>query len=379
MVDNSSTWNIADELAALDAAGLRRRMRAIDGAQCAELEVDGRRVLNFSSNNYLGLADSSLLRDAAIRAMHEHGFGAGASRLIVGNLAPHRRLETRIAQWKRTDAALLFNSGYHANVGTIAALAGPDDVVFSDELNHASLIDGCRLSRARVVVYPHRDVAALARRLDGERGRRRMIVSDTLFSMDGDRAPLGELSRLARAHDALLVVDEAHAAGIVDDDTPVDLRVGTLGKALGGFGAYVAGATPLIELLAQRARSFVFTTALPVPVVAAAHAAIDWLGTDAGRARRQQLLDNCRWFHQRLRLDGEPSHIVPLRVRAGDPRCAMAACEALLDRGIFAQGIRPPTVPPGGARLRVALMATHTREQLERAAAALDELADYFA
>jgi 8-amino-7-oxononanoate synthase len=381
MVDNGSTWNTAarQELDALDAAGLRRRMRAIDGAQAAELQVDGRPVINFSSNNYLGLADSSVLIDAATRAMAEHGFGAGASRLIVGNLAPHRALEARIARWKGTESALLFNSGYQANVGTVSALAGPDDVVFSDALNHASLIDGCRLSKARIVVYAHGDLGGLERLLRAESGRRRLILTDTLFSMDGDRAPLAELSSLARTHGAMLIVDEAHAAGILDDDATVDLRVGTLGKALGCFGAYVAGAAALIELIAQRARSFVFTTALPVPVVAAAHAAIDWLATDEGRSRRQQLHDNCRYFHLKRALPGEPSHIVPLRVRDGDPRRAMAACEALLERGIFAQGIRPPTVPAGTSRLRFALMATHSRAHLDRALVALDELRDHFA
>jgi 8-amino-7-oxononanoate synthase len=353
-------------------------MRAIDGAQAAELSVDGQRVLNFSSNNYLGLADSPILRDAAIRAMHEHGFGAGASRLIVGNLAPHRALEARIARWKRTPSALLFNSGYHANVGVISALVGPDDVVFSDALNHASIIDGCRLSRARVVVYPHADVAALRSLLAREPASRRLIVSDLVFSMDGDRAPVAALAALAREHDALFAVDEAHATCILDDDTPVVLRIGTLGKALGCFGAYVAASAPLVELLAQRARSFVFTTALPVPVVAAAHAAIAWIASADGRARVAALVDNSRYFHARRGLRGEPSHIVPLRVRAGDPRRAMAACEALLERGIFAQGIRPPTVPAGSSRLRFALMATHTRAQLDRAVAALDELADHF-
>src|SRR5689334_13248094 len=168
-------------------------MRAIDGTQAAELDVDGRTVLNFSSNNYLGLADSPVLREAAIRAMHEHGFGAGASRLIVGNLSPHRALEARIARWKRTESALLFNSGYHANVGVISALVGPDDVVFSDALNHASIIDGCRLSRARVVVYPHLDLAWLRAAIAREPGRRKLIVSDSIFSMDGDRAPVAEL------------------------------------------------------------------------------------------------------------------------------------------------------------------------------------------
>lgn len=354
-------------------------MRAIEGAQAAELIVDGRRVVNFSANNYLGLADSPLLRDAAVRAMQEHGFGAGASRLIVGNLSPHRALEARIARWKRTESALLFNSGYHANVGVLSALAGPEDVVFSDALNHASIIDGCRLSRARTVVYPHLDLAALRASLAREPGRRPLIVSDSLFSMDGDRAPVADLAAIAREHGALLMIDEAHATGIEEDDTPVDLRIGTLGKALGGFGAYVAASAPLVDLLAQRARSFVFTTALPVPVVAAAHAAIDWLATDDGRARVAALADNVRYFHARRGLAGVPSHIVPLLVRDGDPRRAMAACEALLERGVFAQGIRPPTVPAGTSRLRFALMATHTRAQLDRALAALDELRDHFA
>lgn len=379
MVDDRSTWNtVTAELATLDDAGLRRCLRAIDGAQAAELLVDGRRVLNFSSNNYLGLADAPLLREAAARAMAEHGFGSGASRLIVGNLAPHRALEARIARWKRTDAALLFNSGYHANVGTMSALAGSEDVVFSDALNHASIIDGCRLSRARVHVYPHGDTAALERLLATEHGRRRLIVSDTIFSMDGDRAPLAELAALARRYDALLVVDEAHGTGLEELDAPVDLRIGTLGKALGGFGAYAAGPRPLVELLAQKARSFVFTTALPVPVVAAAHAAIDWLDTDDGRARVARLADNCRYFHHRRGGRGTPSHIVPLAVRDGDPRRAMAACEALLERGIYAQGIRPPTVPPGTSRLRFAIMATHTRAHLDQALAVLDELRDHF-
>jgi 8-amino-7-oxononanoate synthase len=374
----SALDGILAELAQLEARGLRRRMRPIDGAQSAELLVDGRRVVNFSSNNYLGLADSPLLREAASRAMAEHGFGAGASRLIVGNLNPHRALETRIARWKRTDAALLFNSGYHANVGVISALVGPEDVVFSDALNHASIVDGCRLSKARVVVYPHADLDALRGALGRERGRRRLVVSDSIFSMDGDRADVAALAALAREHDALLLIDEAHGAGIDDDPTPVDLRLGTLGKALGGFGAYVAASGPLVDLLAQRARSFVFTTALPVPVVAAAHAAIDWLATEDGRARVAALEQNCRYFHARRSGAGAPSHIVPLLVRDGDPRRAMAACEALLERGIFAQGIRPPTVPPNSSRLRFALMATHTRPQLDAALAALAELRDHF-
>jgi 8-amino-7-oxononanoate synthase len=371
--------SVAAELAQLEGGGLRRRMRQITGAQSAELIIDGKRVLNFSSNNYLGLADHPLLRAAAERAMLEDGFGAGASRLIAGNLTPHRALEAKIAAWKASESALIFNSGYQANVGLMQALAGPDDVIFSDALNHASIIDGCRLSRARIIVYPHGDITTLRRLLGDARGRRRIIVSDALFSMDGDRAPIAELIALAREHEALLCIDEAHSTGIEDLPGGIDVRMGTLGKALGGFGAYVASTKPIVELLINRARSFVFTTALPIPVVAAAAAAIDWLDSDEGRERRRRLADNCRYFHVRRGLRGEPSHIVPLPVRDGDPARAMLACQELLERGIFAQGIRPPTVPPGTSRLRFAIMATHTTEQLDRALTALDELRDHFA
>jgi 8-amino-7-oxononanoate synthase len=365
------------ELQQLADAGLRRRMRPIDGPQAAEVVVDGRRAVNFSSNNYLGLAGHPALQRAAAGAAEEHGFGAGASRLIAGNLAPHRALEERIARWKGTEAALLFSTGYQANLGMISGLVGSEDTVFSDELNHASLIDGCRLSRARTVVYRHADADDLARKLAASGpARRRLIVTDSVFSMDGDRAPLVELVALARRYEALIAVDEAHAVGVLGEDgvglcagLGVDLQMGTLGKALGGFGAYVAGAAPLVELLLQRARSFVFTTALPVPVVAAAHAAIDWLSGDEGRAARRRLADHVDWMANR----GFPrSHILPIQI--GGARATMEISEALLARGLFAQGIRPPTVPPGTSRLRVALMATHTEAQLTSLVDALAEL-----
>ena len=372
---------ILAELRALDDAGLRRHMRAVDGPQAAEIGVDGRRAINFSSNNYLGLADSPLLIDAARRAMETGGFGAGASRLIVGNLELHRALELRIAAWKATEAALLFNSGYQANVGLVSALAGPEDSVFSDELNHASLIDGCRLARANVIVYKHTDLADLRQKLRAEPARRRrLILTDSVFSMDGDLAPLAELSELAREHAALLIVDEAHAVGVLGPfgvglcaGLAVDVQMGTLGKALGGFGAYVAARRPIVDLLANRARSFVFTTALPVPVVAAA---IDWLATPEGETRRSLLAANAARFHRGLlelglRTTPTPSHVVPLQVTGGDPRRAMRVSEALLDQGVFAQGIRPPTVPTGTARIRFALMATHTAAQIDRALDAL--------
>jgi 8-amino-7-oxononanoate synthase len=364
--------SIRRELEALTEAGLRRRMRPVDGPQAAQVVVDGRRAINFSSNNYLGLAGHPLLATAAERAMREHGFGAGASRLIVGNLAPHRALEARIARWKTTDAALLFNSGYQANVGMISALVGAEDVVFSDELNHASLIDGCRLSRARTIIYRHCDPDDLAQKLAQHSGRRRLVITDSVFSMDGDHAPLAQIVRLAREHEALVAVDEAHAVGVLGSDgvglsagLGVDLQMGTLGKALGGFGAYVAGAAPLVELLAQRARSFVFTTALPVPVVAAAEAALDWLTTDEGRAARARLARNV----ERM---GAGSHIIPVQI--GDACRTMEVCENLLARGIFAQGIRPPTVPPGTSRLRISLMATHTDADLEQLASELETI-----
>ncbi len=383
--------SVESELATLAAQGLRRRMRPVDSPQRAEITVDGRNAINFSSNNYLGLADHPVLTEAATQALDRAGFGAGASRLIAGNLAVHRALETRIARWKKTEAALLFNSGYQANVGLVSALAGPEDVIFSDALNHASLIDGCRLSRARLEVFRHLDMEDLAARLRAAPpARRRLILSDSVFSMDGDRAPLARLCELAAAHGALLVIDDAHAIGVLGQDgiglaavPGVHLQMGTLGKALGGFGAYVAGPQPIIELLANRARSFVFTTALPVPVVAAAHAAIDWLPSDEGRTRRERLAAVADRFHRglaelRLTVPASASHIVPLRVVDGDPRRAMQASDALLSRGVFAQGIRPPTVPPGTARIRFALMATHTDQHLDSALAALSDQRAHF-
>jgi 8-amino-7-oxononanoate synthase len=379
------------ELRALDEAGLRRRLRIVEGAQRNEIVVDGHVAANFSSNNYLGLADHPVLAAAAATAAHQGGFGAGASRLIVGNLEAHRALENHIARWTGAEAALLFNSGYHANLGLVSALAGPEDTVFSDELNHASLIDGCRLSRARVVVYRHADSADLERKLRAEPARRRrLIVTDSIFSMDGDFAPLADLLRIQREHGALLAVDDAHAVGVLGPagtglahPPEVDLQMGTLGKALGGFGAYLAGRRPLIELLANRARSFVFTTALPVPIAAAARAAIDWLSSDEATTRRARLAALQLRFAEGLLelglpLPPQPSHIIPIRVRDGDPRRAMEVSEELLHRGVFAQGIRPPTVPPGTARLRFALMATHTDAQLELALSSLRALRVHF-
>jgi 8-amino-7-oxononanoate synthase len=303
--------------------------------------------------------------------------------LISGNRDPHRDLERSLAAWKTSEAALLFNSGYQANVGIISALAGPEDVIYSDALNHASLIDGCRLSRATVRVFPHLDSRALADLLAADAGhfRRRLIVSDAIFSMDGDEAPLAELAELATRHDAWIILDEAHAAGVVGpagrglaarDGIRPHVTIGTLGKAFGVFGAYVAGSRPLVDYLLNRARSFVFTTALPPAVAAAARSAVQLGAGPEGEARRERLRHNVQRFCTRLPLDGHPSHIVPILL--GDAKRTMQVSQALLDRGIFAQGIRPPTVPAGTARLRFALSAAHSDEHIDRALAALRDL-----
>ena len=374
--------SIRAELAELTAAGLRRRMRPIDGAQSAEVVVDGRRALNFSSNNYLGLADHPALTAGAMVSAHAHGFGAGASRLIAGSLAPHRLLEKQLANWLGAESALLFNSGFQANLGIITALCGPEDAVFSDALNHASIIDGCRLARAKIHVYPHVDMIALELALRTSTARRKLIVTESVFSMDGDAAPIAEIVRLARIHDALVLCDEAHALGAIGPlgrglaaGLDVDLIMGTLGKAFGGFGAFVSGASPLIELMVQRARSFVFSTALPTVISGAASSALSLIEGPEGELRRTLLRSRCEQLQAGLRelglRPGPPSHIQPIFIRGGDPGIAMEVSDALLARGLFVQGIRPPTVPRGTARLRLSLMSTHTEAQIDTALRAL--------
>lgn len=386
-----SAKGFASELAELERRGLLRRMRAIDGAQDRLLVVDGREVVNFSSNNYLGLANHPEVTAAAERALRELGTGAGASRLIAGNLQPHRALEAELADAYGAEAALLFNSGYQANVGVLQAVVGRGDAVYSDELNHASIIDGCRLSRAEVHVFPHGDVDALNELLatTGARAGRRVVATDTLFSMDGDRARMGEIARAARRHGAMLFVDEAHAVGVLgpggagvaaEAGVRPDIRVGTLGKALGSFGAFALGRRELIDVLVNRARAFVFTTALPPAVAAASLAAVRLSVGSEGEALRDAMRHRVAQFHRGLtqvlgepEVSGEPSHIVPVIV--GSEIRAMRCSEALLERGIYAQGIRPPTVPAGTSRLRFALMATHTEADIARALDALAELA----
>jgi len=378
---------IATELAEIKRQGLYRQLRQVDGEQGPSILLDGREVLNFTSNNYLGLANHPALQTAAIEALERYGCGSGASRLISGNMTLHLELEESIAKLKGTESALVFNSGFQANVGILSTLVGEGDMVFSDALNHASIIDGCRLSRAKVVVYPHCNLTHLeAALMKAPQKARKLIVTETVFSMDGDIAPMGEIVDLAERHGAMIMVDEAHATGVFGPNGAgvlaemglrerVLVQMGTLGKALGGFGAYVAGNRNLRELLINRCRSFIFTTALPPVMMAMAITAIDLLEKEP--ERRFTLWRNSQHLKNELKdlgfsLGKSSSQILPLII--GDAQDCMSFSESLLAKGIYAQGIRPPTVQPGSARLRITPMATHTDEHLKQAIQAFKEV-----
>jgi 8-amino-7-oxononanoate synthase len=386
---------IEQRLEELERLGLHRRLRMVSGPQGPRVLLDGRPVLLLCSNNYLGLADHPRVREAAADAATRWGVGAGASRLVSGTMTIHRRLEERLAAWEGSEACLLFGSGYLANLGTIGALAGPGDTVFSDELNHASIVDGCRLSKAEVMVYRHLDTEHLAWSLrrhgsdgrNGGDGRRRLIVTDSVFSMDGDVAPLVEIVELAKEWGARVMVDEAHATGALGPDGrgavaeaglegEVDVVVGTLGKALGSYGAYVCADQEMISYLVNTARSLIFSTAPGPPAVAGALAALELLQERPHRVER--LRSAARTLRKALATEGFPvtdgdMQIVPLLV--GDEHAAMRLCKEALERGVFAQAIRPPTVAAGTSRLRLATMASHTAEELKMAARVLGEAA----
>jgi len=378
---------IRDSLQSLGHAGLRRKLRDLGGAPGPRVELAGREVLLLCSNNYLGLATDDRLKRASQRATESFGCGATGSRLISGNSEPYRELEKAVASYKGAEAALVFSSGYHANLGAVTALVEAGDAVFSDTLNHASLIDGARLSKAEIAVYRHCDVEDLESKLRAwPSARRKLILTESVFSMDGDIAPLGDIAFLAKKYSALLLVDEAHATGIFGPtgsgqvealglQSMVDVQMGTFSKALGSHGGYLAGSRELVEYFLNRARAFIFTTGLPPGVLAASAEAVRIVREEP--ARREALWRNVEILKEGLealgfQLGPTRSQILPLLLN--EERLTMAACRYLLRQGVFVQGIRPPTVPAGSARLRITPMATHSTEDVAEALGAFHKL-----
>ncbi|HWI21754.1 MAG TPA: 8-amino-7-oxononanoate synthase [Baekduia sp.] len=368
--------DVSQRLQTIRDAGLFRSLKTVAGPQETRVELDGRDVLLLCSNNYLGLANDERVKAAAAEAALTYGASAGASRSVSGTMSIQIALEESLASFKEAEAALLFGSGYLANIGVIGALA-PEGVVLSDELNHASIVDGCRLAGAATVVYPHRDVAQLEAELARYAGAPLAIVTDSVFSMDGDVAPLAEIAALATRFGAKLIVDEAHGTGCLGPGgrgalaaagVKADAIVGTLGKALGSYGAYVACSGEIRELLINCARSFIFATAPAPPSVAAAQAALDVLIDEPGLVDRLQA--NASLLRAELAAGGldvrSETQILPLVIGAADATVAIA--EQALRDGVFAQAIRPPTVPPGSSRLRLTVMATHTDDDIREAA-----------
>ena len=379
-----NTSFLEKDLAHMQKMGLRRSLKRVDSPQGREIVLNGQRVLNFSSNDYLGLANDPRIRSAALEAIQRYGLGAGASRLICGNMAPHEKLEAELAIFKNTESALVFSSGYMANTGIISALMGRDDIVLSDKLNHASIIDGIILSRAQLQRYPHADIQALEEILKNAKGfKHKLIVTDTVFSMDGDKAPLKEIVDLARRYEAMVMVDEAHAMGVLGAQGAgrveelglqgqVDIQMGTLSKAAGCFGAYVCGTKILREYLINKSRAFIYTTAMPPALAQAACVALQIIRQD--NQLRRQLKDNADYLHRELKVMGfdtmnSTTPIIPILVK--DPVRALAFSQHLLKQGIFVQAIRPPTVPVNTARLRLSVTAAHTRSDCDQLLQAL--------
>ena len=376
-----------EAMAQLRADGLYRSLRILDGEQKAEATFDHKSVINLSSNNYLGLTTHPKLREAALDAVKRLGVGSGSVRTIAGTMELHMELERRIAVFKRTEAAVVFQSGFAANAGTVSSVLGKEDLILSDELNHASIIDGARLSRATIKVFPHRDVKALETLLEETVSfPRRLVITDGVFSMDGDVAPMREIASLARAHGAIMMVDDAHASGVLGKagrgtvdhfglHGQVDIQVGTLSKAIGVLGGYVAGSKTLIEYLYHRARPFLFSTSHPPAVAAACLAAFDVLEQEPERIER--LWSNTKRFKDglaRLGFDTGISETPITPIVVGEADLAMRFSDQLFARGLFAQGIGFPTVAKGRARLRTIVTATHTEADLDRALAILEDV-----
>jgi glycine C-acetyltransferase len=371
---------LATELSSLTAQGLYRHLRILEDEQKPTTTFDHRQVVNLSSNNYLGLTTHPRLRERALEAIRQFGVGTGSVRTIAGTMAIHMELERRLAEFKKTEAVVVFQSGFTANAGTVSAVLGKDDVVVSDELNHASIIDGCRLSRASIKVFPHKDVDAARKALQSlpvGTTSRTLLITDGVFSMDGDLGPLPALCTLAEEYGAVMMVDDAHASGVFGQNGRgtidhygvhgrVDIQVGTLSKAIGVLGGYVAGSRTLIEFLYHRARPFLFSTSHPPAVAAACIAALDVLLEEPQIIDR--LWDNTRFFKAGLARLGfntglSEGPITPVIV--GEGALAMNLSDRLFAAGVFAQGIASPTVAVGKARVRTIVTATHTRDELQ--------------
>lgn len=376
---------ISKEIAVLRRKNLYRKLTTVDGPQGPHVVINGKKVILFCSNDYLSLAGHPKVKETAKNAIDNYGLGAAASRLVSGNMVLHTELEEKIAEFKGTEAAIIFNSGYAANSGSIPALVGSSDFIFSDRLNHASIIDGCRLSRAKLERYKHSDMDSLAKFL-AKNGKiasktpKKLIVTDGVFSMDGDIAPLREISALAEKHDALLMVDDAHGTGVLGengqgsaehlgvDTNRIDIHMGTFGKAFGSFGAYIAGKRDVIDYLVNKSRNFIFSTSLPPAVAAASIAAIDIITSEP--ERRVKLKKSSDFLRSGLKDLGfntlnSDTQIIP--VLTGCPKKAIEMMKLLLDKNIFAQAIRPPAVPEGESRIRITVTYGHSRSDLERA------------
>jgi len=378
--------SITEEIERLSDLGLKRTLLRVDGPQGPRVIIEGQERILLCSNDYLGLASHPALKEAAVKAVEAYGVGSGASRLVSGSMAPHMELEERIRAFKGTEDALLFNSGYNANIGILTALADRSTDVFSDRFNHASIVDACILSRARVRRYAHADAGSLERMLKSSTAAKKLVVTEGIFSMDGDIAPLEEIIWLVEKYDATLILDDAHATGVLGnggrgtlehlglEENPFIIQVGTLGKALGTFGAFVAGGEDVIELLRSKARTFVYTTSLPPAVCAASITAFDMV--EQNPFLRKRLWENVRYFKEglgRLALATVSStQIIPVVV--GSAEETMEISLRLLEKGVFIQGIRPPTVPDNTSRLRVTVTAAHTKEDLDTALSAIKEV-----
>jgi 8-amino-7-oxononanoate synthase len=373
-----------EEIVALKEKGRYRFLRRLSTPQDARITIEGKEVLNFSSNNYLGLANHPEVVAALADYAGRYGVGSGASRLISGHMDVHAELEEAMAHFKGSEGCLTFSAGYMANLGILSTLGSPDTTIFSDEWNHASIVDGCRLSRARVEVYRHTDVTHLEDLLRASSSRRKIVVTDGVFSMDGDIAPLPDLVTVKDRYGAILVVDDAHAVGVLPPrgrgsadhfglSGRVEILMGTFSKALGTYGAYLCSTRRMVEYFINKCRPFIFNTGLPPAIAGATLASLGILTREPGRLKA--LWENGRLFRNEMeargREAGSDTAIVPILV--GTDGDTMAVSRALFDRGVFVHGIRPPTVPEGTGRLRLTLMATHTAEMVRTAAARIDE------